>query len=121
MNIYNDLSPSIDFLIHDIAKKVSDKNTFYKKYINNTPILIKLIFNLTFCESKLFVELILEDEIKYNLAKIIKNDINNYFYLNKFTYLNQDLMCTYVLTYSIYLKIYLIVKNKYYNVISLSY
>ena len=121
MDINQDLTSSIHFLIDDIVSKINNEKNHYNKYIDDNSLLIKKIFNFTFFESKLFVEILFEDETKKILVQIIKKNSENYNYLNNILDRSDNIICAYVLTYSIYLEIFLMFKNKNYNVISLSF
>ena len=117
------LRPYINFLINDIVRTINNKEIYYTKLMHCNTLLIKSIFELTYHETEAFVDLLLEDNIKNNIVDIINQDIDRYNHLkNVINYnTNKDIICTYVITYSIYLEVYLIVKNKYFDVISLSY
>ena len=117
------LRPCLNFLIKDIVRTINNKQLFYNQLMHDNSLLIKSIFEVTYYETQAFVELMLEDHIKDNIVDVIRKDLYKFNNLKNIINSNtdKDIICSYVITYSIYLEVYLIIKNKYFDVISLSF
>lgn len=121
---------SINFIMDDIISKVNNNMNNYKIYFDDNEKFKEIIFNLTFYEINIFVELFLTNGIKKHLIENMcyhkKHDItntNNSELINLRTFLNNDINInsSYILTNMIYLEIFLKIKNENYKAVSLSF
>ena len=121
---------SINFIMDEIIFKVKNNMDYYINYFDDDIKFKEIIFNLTFYEINIYVELFLTDGIKNHLIENMcyhkKHDIthtNNSELINLATFLNNDINinCSYILTNMIYLEIFLKIKNENYKAVSLSF